>query len=45
MANQVRLLLHGAVSCLLDTPRRWLVRAGGESALNLVRQNVMHMRA
>jgi hypothetical protein len=28
LANQVRLLLHGAAYCLLDTLRRWLVRAG-----------------
>ena len=28
LANQVRLLLHGAAYCLLDTPRRWLVAAG-----------------
>ncbi len=30
LANQVRLLLHGAAYCLLDTLRRWLVRAGRE---------------
>ena len=30
LANQVRLLLHGAAYCLLDTVRRWLVRAGGD---------------
>lgn len=30
LANQVRLLLHGAAYWLLDTPRRWLVRAGAE---------------
>lgn len=30
LANQVRLLLHGAAYCLLDTLRRWLVRAGAE---------------
>jgi hypothetical protein len=30
LANQVRLLLHGAAYCLLDTVRRWLVRAGAE---------------
>ena len=30
LANQVRLLLHGAAYCLLDTLRRWLVRAGSE---------------
>ena len=30
LANQVRLLLHGAAYCLLDTVRRWLVRAGME---------------
>jgi Transposase DDE domain group 1 len=30
LANQVRLLLHGAAYCLLDTLRRWLVRAGTE---------------
>ncbi len=28
LANQVRLLLHGAAYVLLDTLRRWLVRAG-----------------
>jgi hypothetical protein len=28
LANQARLLLHGAAYCLLDTLRRWLVRAG-----------------
>jgi hypothetical protein len=28
LANQVRLLLHGAAYCLLDTLRRWLARAG-----------------
>lgn len=28
LANQVRLLLHGAAYCLLDTLRRWLVAAG-----------------
>jgi hypothetical protein len=28
LANQVRLLLHGAAYCLLDTLRRWLVQAG-----------------
>ena len=30
LANQVRLLLHGAAYWLLDTLRRWLVRAGAE---------------
>jgi hypothetical protein len=30
LANQVRLLLHGAVYCLLDTLRRWLVAAGSD---------------
>jgi hypothetical protein len=30
LANQVRLLLYGAAYCLLDTLRRWLVRAGIE---------------
>lgn len=30
LANQVRLLLHSAAYCLLDTRRRWLVRAGTE---------------
>jgi hypothetical protein len=30
LANQARLLLHGAAYCLLDTLRRWLVRAGTE---------------
>ena len=30
LANQVRLLLHGAAYCLLDTLRRWLVQAGTE---------------
>jgi hypothetical protein len=30
LANQVRLLLHGAAYCLLDTLRRWLVTAGAE---------------
>jgi len=30
LANQVRLLLHGAAYCLLDTLRRWLVRVGTE---------------
>jgi len=30
LANQVRLLLHGAAYWLLDTLRRWLVRAGVE---------------
>lgn len=30
LANQVRLLLHSAAYCLLDTLRRWLVRAGTE---------------
>jgi hypothetical protein len=30
LANQVRLLLHGAAYCLLDTLRRWLVQAGSE---------------
>lgn len=30
LANQLRLLLHGAAYCLLDTLRRWLVRAGSE---------------
>jgi hypothetical protein len=30
LANQVRLLLHGAAYCLLDTVRRWLVEAGSE---------------
>jgi hypothetical protein len=29
-ANQVRLLLHGAASWLLDTLRRWLVQVGSE---------------
>lgn len=29
-ANQVRLLLHGAAYCLLDTLRRWLVTLGTE---------------
>jgi hypothetical protein len=29
-ANQVRLLLHAAAYCLLDTLRRWLVAAGTE---------------
>jgi hypothetical protein len=28
LANQVRLLLHGAAYCLLDALRRWLVQAG-----------------
>jgi hypothetical protein len=28
LANQMRLLLHGAAYCLLDTLRCWLVRAG-----------------
>ncbi len=28
LANQLRLLLHGAAYCLLDTLRRWLVAAG-----------------
>lgn len=28
LANQVRLLLHGAAYCLLDLLRRWLVAAG-----------------
>jgi hypothetical protein len=28
LANQVRLLLHGAAYCLLDTLRRWLAAAG-----------------
>jgi len=28
LANQVRLLLHAAAYCLLDTLRRWLVAAG-----------------
>lgn len=28
LANQVRLLLHAAAYCLLDTLRRWLVTAG-----------------
>ena len=28
LANQVRVLLHGAAYCLLDTLRRWLMRAG-----------------
>jgi hypothetical protein len=38
LANQVRLLLHGAAYCLLDTLRRWLVRAGTERmALETVR--------
>jgi hypothetical protein len=38
LANQVRLLLHGAAYCLLDTLRRWLVRAGAERlALETVR--------
>jgi hypothetical protein len=30
LANQVRLLLHGAADCLLDTLRRWLVATGSE---------------
>lgn len=30
LANQFRLLLHGAAYWLLDTLRRWLVQAGGE---------------
>ena len=30
LANQLRLLLHGAAYCLLDTLRRWLVQAGTE---------------
>ena len=30
LANQVRLLLHGAAYWLLDTLRRWLVQAGSE---------------
>ena len=30
LANQVRLLLHGAAYCLLDTLRRWLVAAGAD---------------
>ena len=30
LANQVRLLLHGAAYWLLDTLRRWLVAAGTE---------------
>ena len=30
LANQVRLLLHGAAYCLLDTLRRWLVGTGTE---------------
>jgi hypothetical protein len=30
LANQVRLLLHGAAYWLLDTLRRWLVQAGRE---------------
>jgi hypothetical protein len=30
LANQVRLLLHGAAYWLLDTLRRWLVAAGAE---------------
>jgi Transposase DDE domain group 1 len=30
LANQVRLLLHGAAYCLLDTLRRWLVQTGVE---------------
>jgi hypothetical protein len=30
LANQVRLLLHGAAYWLLDTVRRWLVAAGSE---------------
>jgi hypothetical protein len=30
LANQVRLLLHAAASCLLDTLRRWLVQTGVE---------------
>ena len=38
LANQVRLLLHGAAYCLLDTLRRWLVQVGGERlALETVR--------
>jgi DDE family transposase len=38
LANQVRLLLHGAAYCLLDTLRRWLVRVGAERlALETVR--------
>jgi len=30
LANQLRLLLHGAAYCLLDTLRRWLVQAGSD---------------
>lgn len=38
LANQVRLLLHGAAYCLLDTLRRWLVQTGTERmALETVR--------
>jgi DDE family transposase len=42
LANQVRLLLHGAAYCLLDTLRRWLVRAGAERlALETVRLRLL----
>jgi len=42
LANQVRLLLHGAAYCLLDTLRRWLVRAGTERmALETVRRRLI----
>ena len=42
LANQVRLLLHGAAYCLLDTLRRWLVRAGMERmALETVRLRLL----
>ncbi len=41
-ANQVRLLLHGAASWLLDTLRRWLVQAGSERmALETVRLRLL----
>jgi hypothetical protein len=42
LANQVRLLLHGAAYCLLDTLRRWLVQAGTERlALETVRLRLL----
>ena len=42
LANQVRLLLHGAAYVLLDTLRRWLVQTGTERmALETVRLRLL----
>ena len=42
LANQVRLLLHGAAYCLLDALRRWLVRVGTERMqLETVRRRLL----